>query len=140
MKAEDFTKPEPIEYEGEENEGNTWLDILGISFISLTLLVALWAVDIFALNSFITMNLFIKSDCNYEVPKGYEILTDGKYFIVKCSKDQYLSVGYDMIEPIFPDITRPTKLVSECKAKGYLKRYLKNKNLVKDFKPIQTEK
>jgi hypothetical protein len=52
--------------------------------------------------------------------------------------NRYFKSG-DTIEPEYPEITRPTKLKSECKARGYLKRYLKNKNPVKDFKPIQTK-
>lgn len=134
MKTEDFTKTE-IEQK-EEKEKIIEINFFKHIFLPLVFVGMLWVFDMAVFQHFIIMNVFIKSDCNYEVPKGYEILTDGKYFIVKCSKDQYLSVGWDMIEPEYPDITKPTKLVSECKAKGYLKRYLKVKNPVKNFKPI----
>jgi len=136
--TEDFTKPESIEQEARKADNK--IMIISIIFLTLTSSGIFWAIDLFAFQGFVTMNVFIKSDCNYEVPKGYEILTDGKYFVVKCSarylSDRFLTVGIDMIQPMYPEITKPTKLVSECKARGYLKRYLKVKNPVKEFKPI----
>jgi hypothetical protein len=139
MKAEDYTKPEPIEQEAKKADDR--MGIIGIILLSLTFSVIFWAVDFLGFHGFITMNVFIKSDCNYEVPNKYTILTDGKYFVVKYKDkyldEQYLTVGIDIIDPMYPEITKPTKLVSECKARGYLKRYIKNRNPVKDFKPIK---
>lgn len=135
METEDFTK-----IEQEAKEADDRMGIIGIILLTLTFSVIFWAIDLLGFHGFVTMNLFIKSDCNYEVPKGYEILTDGKYFVVKCSvkylDDHFLTVGMDMIQPMYPEITKPTKLVSECKAKGYLKQYIKKQNPVKDYKPI----
>jgi hypothetical protein len=84
-------------------------------------------------------NITTKSDCSYVVPSPFEIITNGKTYAIKHKRkylgDEYLNVDIFFGDTFFSDeITDPTLFVSECKAKGYLKKYLNHKQSMKDYK------
>lgn len=128
--------------EETEQEETTMKDYLfpiiaGLVFITLIFL----AVDNIALQSRYCNELFLKKDCSFVIPDGYEIVTDGKLFVVKVSTsygDKYLCEGsYDITEYSL-EISKPSLFFSECKAKSYIKKYM-NQNGAK-WKIIEENK
>lgn len=79
-----------------------------------------------------------KDECNFEIPEGYKIVSNGKYYAVEKNGlfgKEYLCDRRGGIT-LYPSlICAPTVLSSECKAKAYLKDYIyQNRDRAKDFK------
>lgn len=117
----------------EENSAN---DVTIISFFVILIVMfifIIWTIDILVSNSSTTNNIFLKSDCNYELPSNMEIVTNGDKYIVAINKGGILGIEYlvdsgtDGIKDYPPSISKPTFLKSECKARAFAKKYIKQK-------------
>jgi len=136
MKTEDFTNADEPTDDSKDFTGLIMGTVLSFVFLLFTFVI----VDYYSFSGGLSINLFLKPDCNYVMPDKFSILTDGKYYIVKYEdgiyKDKYLSGDIFDIRDWYKDIKPPVKLWSECKAKAYIKRFVKEQNPVIGFKPI----
>jgi len=66
----------------------------------------------------------------YEVPNGWEIVSDGKMFTVRKDdrNDLYLCETLNGTQLLICPSSNPVLFFSEGKAKAYLKEYLKYNN------------
>ena len=136
---EDFSKPIINEKKDEAAPKESWVsDVFWITVITLLFLLFLDLVIIFGGET--TGSLFIRKDCDFQIPKGYAILSDGRYFVVQKDdrffKKVYLSQGVDEILDFPLSIRKPKMFRSECKARGFLKKYLSQQNKLPGFKDI----
>lgn len=124
----------------EEKDYNLiWARLIIIALCTLLVLCLLAAFDIFAMNSRNIINITLSEECDYPMPKGWQIVTDGKMFAVKSPNNEYLCEGRYAVTTYHATISEPTLLFSECKARAYMKRYAEEHwtNHAKNFKPIE---
>jgi hypothetical protein len=140
----DFTKLiETESIEKKQNfEGGFGCSFLFFFMLTLVLLTPIFfGIDDLCLNNRFAITLFLKADCEFVVPKGYEIVTNGELYCVRKKGgvlgDEYISgFGKNEFRTYAAFIAEPSYAFSECKAKAYLKRYLKSLNpFLKNFKP-----
>lgn len=110
-----------------------------IIFITMSA-VFLWGYDLLENESTLAVNIFLKADCDFDVPPNYKILFNGKYYVVQIPKESerdhdYLSGEMGNIENYPFWIRKPTKLWSECKARAYIKKYISQNKLI-GFKEV----
>jgi hypothetical protein len=143
MKAEnDFTEPYKgmvVPEEERDSEGGPGCLFFLVLLIGL-LTPIFFGVDSLWLNNRFAITVFLRADCDFVVPKGYEIVTNGKLYCVKKKggvfREEYISgLGKNEFRTSPAFISEPSYAFSECKAKAYLKKYLKSINPLKDFKP-----
>ena len=130
----------------EEEEDNISNGTLGFTLVVIiaTILVILWAIDALALDARYSLHINTKADCEYVVPDGWEIVSNGKFYAVRCTKSwlnldngSYLWQGNYRIDLMHETIAVPSLFFNECKAKGYLKEYFKEQgSKMKGFEPI----
>lgn len=138
MKTEnDFTENQ------NEEEKFTLLDwvkgLFGLLLFGTLVYVAIMVFDDIVLDSKIYANLTTKSDCEYNVPERWSIVTNGKMYAIKYNAgyygDEYLRACFLLSDLLLSqEISKPTLFYSECKAKGYLKKYLEHKQPMRNFK------
>lgn len=103
-----------------------------IVIVGLYFLVGLF--DIFS-GGIMYNTVFVRTVDYYEVPDGWEILSNSKGRKIIKTGDYYLTRANDVKLSLekYPDIHPPLKCVSEIRAKSTLKHYLDRKKLV-EFK------
>jgi len=98
------------------------------TMIFLSVLTILMIVDNQWYNARYFNNLYYREQCDYVVPKGWKIVSNGKMFAVKCEimQGEYLHESMNGIRTMYVNIAEPALFFSKCKAKAYLKAYLKD--------------
>ena len=135
MKAEnDFT----TSAEEKDDERGWWIGPLII--VLMVGVIGFFMHDSLMQESKIWVQLTLKADCNYIVPEGFEIISDGKLYVVRHKTKygwEYLSGEQSDIREYGINISKPTYLFSECKAKAYLKKYIKQ-HAIEDLSNFKT--
>ena len=138
MKAEnDYTTSESEEV---EDSGGWWIPPLLIAILIGT--IVFFAHDSLMNESKVWVQLTLKADCDYVIPDGFEILSDGKLFVTRHKTSfgwEYLCGSQDNIKAYGINISKPTYLYSECKARAYIKKYLKQDSIedLSNFKKVE---
>jgi hypothetical protein len=108
--------------------------------ISLLLVVAIicigCAVDSILLNSIHINDIIYRDACSYEVPDDWEIVQNNVdlYAVHRKNSEMYLYEGKFSIREMYISISEPSLFFTECKAKAYLKAYLKDQEPKMRFK------
>lgn len=116
-------------YTGETNEipeGSNLGFKIGISITIFIVACAFFVmIDWAAFDGRLCANWFSPNNCEFQLPPGWEIMSNGKTYIVryktKLHEDYLTGVPWEIEKRSY----KAVRLKSECKAKGYLRLYLK---------------
>lgn len=105
--------------------------VLYMMFVIVALVIA-FVIDSLVFQSRTYLNLAYPDACEYQVPKGWKIVSNGEMYAVKKDTPEglYLWEGRRGTTEMYITISAPSLFYSECKAKAYLRRYLED-----NFKP-----
>jgi len=110
-----------------------------IFFLLMVALLIFFAVDSMALQGRFIHAVFLKSACDLVVTEPYKIVANDHLYAVEVKGmfgAEYLNdCGYGEINAFYLSVSKPSLFYSECKAKGFLKKYLKQQEpKLKNFK------
>ena len=115
--------------ETQEEGGSS---VIPVIMLVIMLLVIAFGVDVIFNDGSMTTNLTIRGDCNYVLPSNMGIETNGDKYVVAVYGGilgtEYLSYGMYDIKEYPPHISKPAFLWTECKARAFAKRYLKQQH------------
>lgn len=115
---------------------NTIISIVIIVFIPFLFL----GIDNICLNGRYLSKFNYGEDCSFQIPKDYDIQTDGKLFIVVRKNNAYnitecLYMGRSKMWFDDKNTTKPMIFLTECNAKSALKHYFEqDKPINNNFK------
>lgn len=131
MKAENnYTTSENEE---EDNDNLWWAKIVLV--ILIPVILGFFVSDSLIHESKILVHLTLRADCDYVIPDGFEILSDGKLFVTRHKTQlgwEYLSGEQSNIRDYTLNVSKPTYLYSECKARAYIKKFVQQ-NMLEDL-------
>lgn len=85
----------------------------------------LWMIDFMVLDNRFTNHLYYTEDCDYEAPRKWKIVSNGKMYAVQDTGDpdwiKYLKDGGHGIDTYTDEASL---FFNECKARAFLKDYL----------------
>lgn len=116
-----------------------WRTLINVVLITASLFcIIAGPADSLFLNDRIKIQLFIKLDCNFITPDGYSIVEWNSMYAVRYGEDKFLCEGKYGTTLYHDTISEPSLMYSVCKAKGYLKAYLKEMEpKIKDYKIVE---
>jgi hypothetical protein len=92
--------------------------------------MTLHLIDSSFLNERFTHHILLKNECKYEVPPDFKIVSNGKMYAIKSTHNStFLHNFRNYSELVDPVVLEPTLFFTECKAKAFLKKHLKSKEL-----------
>ena len=121
------------ENEEVDRDKGWWVAPLLILLFVSTL--GFFASDALMQENKIWVHLTLKADCDYIIPDGFEILSDGKLFVTRYKTQlgwEYLSGEQSNIRDYTLNVSKPTYLYSECKARAYIKKFVQQ-NMLEDL-------
>jgi hypothetical protein len=122
-------------YEYPEKKSSTILAIILLLFAIGTLILFLMFIDWGLFNSRYFNQIRFDKECNYQVPKNWAILTNGKNYIIQKMDDSLHGCIEGSFEiDIYPaEICAPSIFIDSCTAKGCIKWYIETK-MAKEYR------
>lgn len=108
--------------------------VITMFFVIIALAVTM-AIDSASFGSILANRFLYKNNCEYQLPPGYDIVTDGKVFVIR-RMGQYMYRKFGYLE-LNNHCSKPLMFDTGCRAKECLRKYLEgeeNKKWYKNFK------